>query len=202
MPSNLSRQPYTDLDTLKSYLRIASSDTTQDGYLTVLIPGAQRFIDSYTRREFGWGDADDTDRTDYSNSDNIAVIDYTVNGSLVTVTTMGATPFKTGQLISCFGFNNSSYNGVFAITTASSTTQLTFDSSVSQGTLSPTDTVALPAGNSTYLGYVGNYVRNYAYKSQVQFDGLVGKTIYLPSMDIRSIDTLYIGLRNIAQPVL
>ena len=196
------RTAYTDLSTLKSYLNIADSDTTQDQYLTVLIPGVQRFIDTYTRREFGWGDAGDNASTDYSNSDNVAVIDYTVNGSLVTITTMGAMPFKTGQNISCFGFNNPAYNGVFAITDVALPTQLTFDSSVSMGTLSPTNTQALPAGDSTYIGYIGNYVQNYHYRSQLQFDGLVGATIWLPDMDIRSIDTLYIGLRNIAQPVL
>jgi hypothetical protein len=196
------RTAYTDLSTLKSYLNIADSDTAQDQYLTVLIPGVQRFIDTYTRRQFGWGDAGDSATIDYSNSDNVAVINYTVNGSLVTITTMGAMPFKVGQNISCFGFNVSAYNGVFAITSVVGPTQLTFDSSVSKGTLSPTNTQALPAGGNTYQGYVGNFVQNYFYRSQVQFDGLVGKTIYLGDMDIRSIDTLYIGLRNIAQPVL
>lgn len=196
------RTAYTNLSTLKSYLRIADTDGSQDQYLTVLIPGVQRFIDTYTRRQFGWGDAGDSASIDYSNSDNIAVISYTISGPLITVTTMGAMPFKKGQLISSFGFNIPAYNGVFEVTTVNSVNQLTYDTSVSKGTLSPTNTVALPAGDNTYLGYVGNFVQNYFYRSQYQFDGLVGKTIYMPDMDIRSIDTLYIGLRNIAQPVL
>lgn len=196
------RTAYTDLSTLKSYLNIADSDTTQDKYLTVLIPGVQRFIDTYTRRQFGWGDFGDSADIDYSNSDNIAITDYTVNGSLLTLTAMGPVPWVVGQTVSVFGFQNASYNGVFKVTAVVSPLKLTVDTSVSYGTLSVTNTNASVGGGLTWKGYVGNYVQNYFYRSQYQFDGLVGKTIYTPDMDIRSVDTLYIGLRNIAQPVL
>jgi hypothetical protein len=198
----MAQAQYTDLSTLKSYLKLSDSDNSQDVYLTTLISGVQRFVDTFTQRSFGWGDPGDSPDTDYSNSDNIAVINFSVSGSLLTVTTMGAIPFVLNQNISCFGFNNPSFNGVFKIVNVLTPTQVTVDTSVSKGTLSPTNTQALPAGGSTYLGYIGNYVQNYKYVKQKQFDGLVGKTIFTPNTDLRSVDTLYIGLRNIAQPVL
>lgn len=195
--------PYTTLSALKSYLRIADTDTRQDQYLTILIPSVQRFIDTYTRRTFGWGDPGDNPEIDYSNSDNVAITTYTVSGNLLTVTAMGPMPWVKGQIVSVFGFENPLYNGVWKVSSVSiPTLQLTVDISTSYGMLSPTDTDAAVGGGLTWMGYVGNFAQNYRYKSQYQFDGLVGKTVYMPSIDIRSIDTLYIGLRNIAQPTL
>jgi hypothetical protein len=199
----MAQTPYADLSTLKGYLNIAGSDSTQDSILTVLLNSTQRFVETYTHRQFGWGDTGDSDEIDYSNSDNVALSSFTVAGTLLTANLMGAAPWVVGQNVSLFGFANSAYNGVFKVHQVVSPVQLVIDISVQTGTLSPSDTDAqqyIVAAN--YPGYMGNAVVNYAYRQQEQFDGLVGKMIYLRAMDIRSVDTLYIGLRNIAQPVL
>lgn len=199
-----TQQPYIDLATLKAQLRLA--DGSQDDYLTNLIPMVQGFIDNYTHRTFGWGDDGDIDTIDYSNTDNIgvltAVLDVDDPTQLI-VSTMGPVPWVAGQNVSLFVMPTLAWNGVWEVTDVNNPAEIVVDISNSKGTLSLSDQAAI-ANNigSSAQGYIGNYVQNYSYRSQEQYDGLVGKTIYLRNSDIRSVDTLYIGLRNIAQPVL
>lgn len=195
----MAQLPITDLATVKSYLSIADSDTTQDVFLSTLIPSVQDFIENYTKRKFGYGDDGDSASIDYSNSDNISVVATSLTGNILTVTTMGPMPWVANQNISLFGFSTATYNGVFLITEVVSPTQIKIDISAQTGTLSPTYSAV---ATSTTGGYIGNAVNNYAYKSQDQYDGFPGRTLWLRNMDIRSIDTVYLGLRNIAQPML
>ncbi len=198
-----SQQPYLTLSDAKAYLNIADTDDSQDMFLTNTIQYVQGFIDRYTGRTFGWGDKGDSATIDYSNSDNIGIISATLIGNILTMTLMGGGPWKIGQNVSVFNTGVPAYNGVWAVTAIPGFSQISVDISVSKGTLSPSNNAAntnSPAPN--FFGYIGNYVQNYAYKTQDQYDGYGGNTIWLRNMDIRSIDTLYIGLRNIAQPVL
>lgn len=200
--------PYIDLGTLKAYLNISNNDTSKDAFLTFLIPQVQGFIENYTLRTFGWGDTGDNSNIDYSNTDNIGVLSYTQetvdDTNYITITTMGPAPWIVGQNVSLFGFQDSDLSGVFQVTAVPNAITFTINVSVQTGTLSLSDieNEFNPDLGTNYAGYIGNAVKNYRYISQEQHDGLVGKTIYLFNMDIRSVDTLFIGLRNIAQPVL
>lgn len=199
----IQQKPYIDLDVLKAYLNIAQSNTTNDVFLANLIPTVQGFIDRYTHRTFGWGDTGDNSFIDYSNTDNIGVISTSISGNLLTVNTMGPVPWVVGQNVSLYVMSNTAWNGVWAVSQVVNPAQIVVDISVSKGTLSLSDLAAIANnGGLNANGYIGNYVQNYRYLSQESHDGLVGKTIYLRNMDIRSIDSLYIGLRNIAQPAL
>ena len=199
----MAQTPYIDLGTLKAYLNIADSDSTQDVFLTNVIPQVTSFIDRYTHRTFGWGDSGDAAGIDYSNTDNIGVNSTSLNGTLLTLNTMGPVPWAVGQNVSLFAMQNTAWNGVWAVTAVNNPAQIVVDVSASKGTLGLSAVQSITNnGGLNANGYVGNFVVNYSYKSQQQFDGLVGKQIYLRDMDIRSIDTLYIGLRNVASPVL
>ena len=206
-----SQLPYVNLTELKSYLSISDTDTSQDFFLASLTRQVQRFIDRYTGRTFGWGDQNtnvgglyDSTNIDYSNTDNIGInAPPTIVGNLLTLNTQGPIPWTAGENVSLFAMQNLAYNGVWAIETVNNPTQIVVNVGVSTGALGLSALQAItnnPVGAAN--GYVGNYVTNYKYRSQEQYDGLVGKTIYLRNMDIRSIDTLFIGLRNIANPVL
>lgn len=188
-----------DLSTLKSYLNISDSDATQDVFLSTLITSVQDFVERYTKRKFGYGDSGDSASIDYSNTDNISVRSTSLSGNILTLTTVGPMPWTIGQNVSLFGFSTTSYNGVFVVDGVTSPTQLSVDISTQTGTLSATNQAvsALATG-----GYIGNAVNNYAYMTQDQYDGFPGRIIWLRNMDIRSIDTIYLGLRNIAQPAL
>lgn len=202
--------PYVNLTALKAQLKISSTDTTDDVWLTQTSQYVQGFIDRYTGRTFGWGDPGDNSNIDYSNSDNIGVLTLSLSGTLntpgalLTVTTMGPVPWVVGQSVSLFNTNpNKIYDGVWKVSSVTSPTTIVLDVSAQSGTLGPSDNsinTNLPAPN--FSGYIGNYVQNYKYASQEQYDGFAGKIFYLRNMDIRSIDTLYVGLRNVAQPVL
>jgi hypothetical protein len=204
-----SQLPYTNLTDLKAYLNIASTDTSQDLFLSNLTKNVQGFIDRYTGRTFGWGDQSDSgglfdsDTVDYSNSDNIGIVSVNLSGSLLTVNTQGPAPWTVGENVSLYAMKNPAQNGVWKVNTINNAAQIVVDLSASMGTLglSYLQTITNNPGGSAN-GFIGNAVSNYKYKMQDQYDGLVGKTIYLRNMDIRSIDTLYIGLRNVAQPVL
>lgn len=201
--ANIGNTPYVALSDLKAYLNIADSDDTQDTFLANAAQYVQGFIDRYTGRTFGWGDAGDNQYIDYSNSDNIGIVTSSLVGSLLTLNTMGPVPWVVGQLVSVFNTGTNAYNGVWAVTTVVAPTTIVVDIGASKGTLSPSNQAQytnMPAPN--FAGYVGNYVQNYRYISQDSYDGFAGKTLYLRNMDIRSIDTLYIGARNVAQPTL
>jgi hypothetical protein len=199
-----SQDQYTDLNTVKAFLSIGDTDTSQDAFLTAIIPMVQTFIDRYTGRTFGWGDEDSNEgiiddvNTDWSNTDCIAIQSVALNGTLLTINTAGPNPFVVGQNISLFGSPTSAYNGVWAVTTRNSATQLIVETNTSKGTLLASRSALVASG----AGYIGNAVTNYKFVTQEQHDGFVGNTIYLRNMDIRSVDSVYLGLRNSGQPVL
>ncbi len=198
-----SQQPYIALGDLKAYLNISDTDSSQDMYLANLCRYVQGYIDRYTGRTFGWGDAGDSSLIDYSNTDNLGIQSSSLLGNILTIVTMGPVPWKAGQDVSVFNTGVPAYEGVWEVTDLPGFNQISVDISVSKGTLSPSDSPAntnMPASN--FGGYIGNYVTNYRYISQEQHDGIPGKTFYLRNMDIRSIDTLYVGLRNISSPAL
>lgn len=200
--------PYTDIATCKAFLNIDSGDTSQDAFLSAIIPMAQTFIERYTGRTFGWGDVSsegeplDDPLTDYSNTDNIGISSYTLSGTNLTITTMGPHPWQVGANISVYGIGDSNLNGVWQVTARPSATQLIVDTSVQTGTQSASDSAAIPATGSNFAGYIGNAVSNYRYITQESQDGIVGSEVWLRNMDIRSVESVYIGQRNLAQPVL
>lgn len=187
----MSQQAYTNLTSMKSYLKIASTDTSNDSFLTLIIPQVQAFIDSYTGRTFGWGDTGDNAQTDYSNTGNLGITSATISGTNCTFTFYAGTPFVTGQTVIVTGFVPTAINGTWVITAVSSdTTQVTVNLGITG------------VQNATIIGRVAEDVINYQVKIQDSYDGLVGHTFYLRNMDIRSVDALWIGSRNIYPPVL
>lgn len=204
----MAQTPYTDLTDLKAYLKIDSGDSTNDTFLTNIISQVQSFIDHYTHRTFGWGDVNankillDSPDIDYSNSDNIGITSLTASGKILTLNTMGPVPWVVGNNVSLY-YVPTQYVGVWPVTAVLSPISIQVDTTVQTGTLGLSYTQAVTQQSApNFAGYVGNHVTNYKYKTTSQFDGLAGHTIYLRDSDIRSIDTLYIGLRNVAQPVL
>lgn len=187
----MSQTPYTTTTSLKNYLKIASTDSSNDSFLTMIIPQIASFIDSYTGRTFGWGDSGDTAFIDYSNTTALSVSSATVVGNIVTYTFTAPTPFKATQSIKVSGFTPTALNGTWVVQAVNSDlTQIQVNLGFS-GVL-----------NATIIGEVSPNVSNYAFKQQQEYDGVVGNTFYLRDMDIRQIDAMWIGSRNIYPPVL
>lgn len=187
----MAQTPYTTVQALKSYLKIASTDTSNDGFLALLIPQVSAFIDSYTGRTFGWGDVGDSLYTDYSNTGNLGITSATISGSLCTFTFYAGTPFVNGAQVNVTGFVPDTINGTWTVVSVSpDTTQVTVDLGITG------------IQNATTIGIVSSDVVNYRFQQQEAYDGLVGSTFYLMNMDIRSIDALWVGSRNIYPPVL
>lgn len=187
----MSQSPYTNVTSLKSYLKVDSTDTSSDAFLTMIAPQVQSFVDSYTGRTFGWGDNGDNNFIDYSNTDSLGISSAVVVGAICTFTFFAATPYKTGQSINVTGFVPTAINGTWVITGVST------DETQVQINLGMTG-----VQSATIIGEVGPDVINYAFKQQQAYDGLVGHTFYLRDMDIRHIDALWVGSRNIYPPVL
>lgn len=201
----MAQIPYTDLSTVKAFLNIAPNDTSQNVFLVSIVPMVQQFIDKYTGRSFGWGDDDknggllDNPLIDYSNSDGIAITAVpTLSGTSLTVTLSAPAPWVIGNNVSLYGSAETIYNGVYAITAKPNPVTIVLDVSAQTGTLSGAAQAMVTSGD----GYIGNYVQNYKYIQQEQYDGSAGREIWLQNMDIRSIESVYLGLRNVATPAL
>lgn len=201
----MAQLPYTDLSTVKAFLSIADTDTSQDAFLASIIPMVQTFIERYTGRTFGWGDEDangellDDPHTDYSNSDGIAITAVpSLNGTALTVSLAAPAPWVVGNNVSLYGGDTAAYNGVWKVAEKPTPVTLVLDLSTSAGTLSGAAAAMVTSGN----GYVGNFVSNYLLIQQEQYDGTAGREIWLRNMDIRSIQSVYLGLRNVATPTL
>lgn len=187
----MAQTAYTSPTNLKSYLKIATTDTSNDAFFTMIIPQVQAFIDRYTGRTFGWGDSGDTADTDYSNDGNLGITSAIVSGQNCTFTFFGPTPFVVGSVVVVSGFVPTAINGTWTVTTVSSdTTQVTINLGING------------VQNATTIGSVVPDVINYKFEQQEAYDGLVGHTFYLMNMDIRSVDALWLGIRNIYPPVL
>lgn len=76
----MAQQLYTTTNDLKAYLGIADSNTTQDAFFQLIIPKVMAYVDKYTGRTFGWGDASNpADKTKYK---SILTIPYTAAGEV------------------------------------------------------------------------------------------------------------------------
>jgi hypothetical protein len=198
-----SQDQYTDLNTVKAFLSLSDTDTSQDLFITTIIPMVQTFIDRFTGRSFGWGDEDssgqivDDINTDWSNSDCLSVDSFSGGGATLTVNTIGPHPFVAGQNVALYG-SSGSHNGVWAVTARNNAQQFVVDTTASKGALP----VSRTAIGTSINGYCGSFVTTYKYIQQEQHDGFAGNTLYLRNMDIRSVDSVYLGLRNSGQPAL
>jgi hypothetical protein len=187
----MSQTAYTTLTNLKNYLNIASTTTTYDALLTSLIPQVQAFVDRYTGRTFGWGDTGDSTQFDYSNTDNLGITSATISGTNCTFTFFAATPYVVGGSLIATKFVPTAINGTWVITAVSpDQTEVTVNLGIGG------------VQNATVIGEVAPDTINYQFRQQEAYDGLVGHTFYLMNMDIRSINQLWVGSRNIYPPVL
>lgn len=184
----MAQTPYLTLSQVKYALNI--SNTQYDNFINQLIPQVQSFIDEYTGRSFGWGDTGDSALTDYSNSDNIGIQSFTYNSStgVLDIIFMGPVPWVVGSSVALSSWTVNQFNGVFTVATLNYPTEITIN--VGTGLSTPTT-----------AGVVRSNVSNYINRLQETHDGLVGKIFHLKQMDIRSISHMWIGLRNLAQPV-
>lgn len=187
----MAQIPYTNVMSLKTYLKITSTDTSNDGFLTMISSQVTAFIENYTGRTFGWGDVGDSVDTDYSNTGNLGITSATISGTLCTFTFYAGAPFVVGAQVIVSGFVPTQINGTWTVSAVSAdTTRVTVDLGVGGVT------------NAATIGRVTADVINYKFQQQEAYDGLVGSTFYLQNMDIRSIDAIWIGSRNIYPPVL
>lgn len=190
----MAQQQYINYLDLKAYLSIDDTDTTQDKFLQIIIPQAMAFIDRYTKRTFGWGDTGDSALIDYSDTNNILLKSAVTTGSsnpyTLTLTFVAPGPWQVGSSINLSGFTPSGYNGDYTIATASA-----------DGATFTVDITSNP-GAVTTLGTVQSNVTNYRTVIQESYDSLIGHIFYLRNCDIRSVDAVWLGLRNINQPTL
>lgn len=187
----MAQLPYTTSTNLKNVLKIAATDTSDDGYLTLIVPRVQAFIDRYTGRSFGWGDVGDSANTDYSNTDNLGIISATISGNNCTFTFYAAAPFVVGSVVVVSGFTPTAINGTWTVTYVSADkTQIAVNLGIGG------------VQNATIIGTVVSSVSNFKFMQQEAYDGLVGHTFYLMNMDVRHVDALWVGSRSLYPPVL
>lgn len=187
----MAQLPYTTTTALKNYLKVATSDTSNDGFLTLIIPQVAAFIDRYTGRTFGWGDTGDSTQIDYSNASGLGVVSATVSGQNATFKLFSPSPFAVGSIILVSGFTPTALNGTWTVTAVSpDLTQVTVNIGIGG------------VQNATIQGTIATSPSNFKFMQQEEYDGGVGHTIYLMNMDIRSVDSVWVGTRNIYPPTL
>lgn len=186
----MAQLPYTTPTALKNYLKIPSTDTSNDGFLSLIIPQVSAFVDRYTGRTFGWGDVGDSSLVDYSNADSLGISAATMSGNFLTFKFYAEAPFKVGSVVIVSGFTPSNLNGTWTVTAVSTdSTQVTVN-------------IGQASTNATVIGTVTPNTTNFKFIQQEDYDGTPGATFYLMNMDIKDIVSVWTGSRNILSPTL